>query len=82
MKMLLAIAVLPGLVLGTGTAYAAAVETTPSKGLAVVEHGRTVGGRALIQNTRQTLELSGANLVLVLGGGLIAVSLVARRKSS
>jgi hypothetical protein len=81
--MLVVVAILSGMALGAGTAYAAAAASTPPTALAVGAHGKAVGGRALIQNDAgQALELSGPNLVMVLGGGLVAVSLVARRKSS
>ncbi len=83
MKNLLGGAVLCVLALGVGSGHASNLE---SKAVAVqpvpaTQESQLLGIDAVIRKAAQTLDIGGTNIFAVLGGGLVAVSLLARRKS-
>jgi hypothetical protein len=71
--------------LAVGIGQAASLETLESKAAAVepvARDNKLVGVNTVIRNAGQRVDIGGGNIFVVLGGGLVAVSLLARRRSS
>ena len=83
MKNLVGGAVLCVLALGAGNGHASTVEAkaVAVQPVAVMPDSERVGMDAVIRKAGQILDIGGTNIFAVLGGGLVAVSLLARRKS-
>jgi hypothetical protein len=70
------------LLLGAGSGHAATRESKAAAVESVTQPGKVVGVGSVLRKAGQTLDIGGTHIFAVLGGGLIAVSLLARRKSS
>jgi hypothetical protein len=75
-------AVLFGLVLGSASGHASNLEPKGGAVQSVAQDGQPVGIDLVIRKAGQTLDIGGGNIFAVLGGGLIAVSLLARRRGA
>jgi hypothetical protein len=82
-KNLLGGALLCVLVLGAASGYAANLEakSAAAQPAPVMQNSESAGMDEVIREAGQTLDIGGTHIFAVLGGGLVAVSLLARRKS-
>ena len=82
MKKLVSGAMLFGLVLGSTSGYATNLEPKIVAKQSVTQHGELAGINPVIRKAGQALDIRGGNIFAVLGGGVIAVSLLARRRAA
>ena len=82
MNKLVSVVVMSVLVMGAGNGYATTHKSKAAVVEPVTQPGEVVGVGSVLRNGGQALDIGGTHIFAVLGGGLIAVSLLARRKSS
>jgi hypothetical protein len=81
-KNLVSAATLAVLALTVGSVHAASLEAKAAAAQPVTGHNNRVGINTVIRNPEQSVDIGGGNIFAVLGGGLVAVSLLARRRSA
>jgi hypothetical protein len=74
--------VLSILLLGAGSVSAATLESQAVAVRPATQYSQLIGIDSVTRKAGQALDIGGTHIFAVLGGGLIAVSLVARRRSS
>lgn len=82
MKKFVSGAVLSVLMLSVASGHAAKLESKAVAGPQVTQHSGVAGIDSVIREAGQVLDSGGTRIFAVLGAGLVAVSLLARRRKS